>query len=100
MKVTLWRVYQHVRPLGQFAGIHPEQVLTFLKNGNMEFQSHRVWMEPSPLLATVAQASMSWREGRSKNMPLMALLPPTTLPAKTKAIALFASGIGCDWTTK
>jgi hypothetical protein len=66
----------------------------------MAFQSHLFLTESNCGLAAVANAFQSYRDGRSKNMPLMALLPPTTLPARTKAVLFFASGTGRDWTTK
>src|SRR3569833_2979005 len=70
--------------------------LTFLKYWNSPFASHLYGLESKSGLPALAHASKSWRDPRSKNMPLMALLPPTTFPTRTRAVLLSTSSLGSE----
>jgi hypothetical protein len=69
---------------------------TFLKKGKIPFQFQLLPLESNSGLPVCAQASKSNLEGRSKNIPLTALLPPTAFPANTIAVLFFTAGLGSD----
>jgi hypothetical protein len=62
----------------------------------MASQSHLKYSGVLSGSSSEFQASKSQREGRSKNWPLTALLPPRVLPASTRAVLFRTSGLGSE----